>query len=194
MQITDVLSNLDLLSVAIVIASTCVIGFTVFFSNRNSATNQAFFAFALVTAIWGTVNYFAYQVSDANAILMLLRFILFFAVWQAFFLFELFHAFPQEHPAYTHVHRTLLLPLVAITSLITVSPLTFSHIVIHEVGTVSDPDRGPGLFAFGFVAVSLVIAALYALIQKLRKARKENRSPFVLLLIGTAVSFALIII
>lgn len=187
------ITNLDLLSVAIVIASTCVIGFSVYFSNRASVTNRYFLAFSLITAAWGTVNYMAYHTADPILILWFLRLILFFAVWQAFFLFELFYAFPNATMPYNRSHRFLLIPLVIATALITLSPLTFTYLVQVDVGSVSDPNRGAGLIAFGFVAVSLVVASVYLLIQKLRRSSGLERQGYWFLLGGVTVSFCLII-
>ncbi len=41
----DVLNNLDLFSVGLAIASSFILGFTVFFNNRNSLSNRTFLNF-----------------------------------------------------------------------------------------------------------------------------------------------------
>jgi hypothetical protein len=81
----DVFQNLDLLSVAVATASIVVLGFSVYFNNRQSVTNRSFLYFALLTTVWSWVNYFAYQVTDPNQSLWLFRIVIAIATWHSFF-------------------------------------------------------------------------------------------------------------
>ena len=92
----NLLENLDLLSVGTAIAATFVLGFVVFFSNRKSATNKTFFVFAIITGLWGLLNYLSYQVSNIAVAFWFLRLEIFLAVWHTLFIFNLFYIFPRE--------------------------------------------------------------------------------------------------
>lgn len=189
-----ILVNWDLLSVGVAVAATTALGFTVYFSNRTSITNRTFLWFSLVTALWGTVNYAAYQTANLTLILWGLRFVLFCAVLQAFFLFKLFYVFPDTGKIFTRSYYFGLIPVVAAASIVTLTPLVFSRIVTFAgIGAVSDPDRGPGLAFFGLIAVSLVIASLYLLKRKIRLSTGDVRRESITLFVGVVITFALII-
>jgi signal transduction histidine kinase len=192
----DILSNLDLLSVAVVVAATMVLGFSVYFNNPKSITNKTFLWFALITAVWGVVNYSAYQTSNPVYVLWLLRFIMFFAVWQAFAFFQFSFIFPKLEEKFSRAYMIFLIPLVALTSFVTLTPLLFSEIVeLTEIGRVSDPDRGPGLFLFGVVTVGLVMAGIVMLIKQVVATKElEVKRSSKLLLLGALMMFILIII
>jgi len=192
----NIFQNLDLFSVGVVVAATVVLGFSVYFSNPKSITNKTFLWFALVTAIWGVVNYSAYQTNNPVYVLWLLRLIMFFAVWQAFAFFQFCFVFPQTERKFSKTYIITLIPLVIATSLIALTPLLFSKIVhLSEAGTVSDPDRGPGLFLFAPVAVGLVLAGLAILFKKVLFIREpEFKRNVKLVLAGSLIMFTLIIV
>lgn len=186
--------NLDLLSVGIAVAATVVMGFTVYVTNTKSVTNRVFFLFSLVTAVWGMVNYFSYSVVNPVIALWLFRGVLFSAVLQAFFLYDLFVVFPDDTYTFGKRHRYILIPLVILTLAIVLSPLAFQGIVgTIKAGKVAELSTGPGMLAFALVAISLVIGAVYKLIQKLRTTSGRLHTAVVTLLAGVVVMFALII-
>src|SRR5687768_8666885 len=80
--------NLDLVAVAVAVASIAILGATVFFSNPASATHRAFLGFALMTVTYGVANYLSYQSPDPWRILWFLRLTIFTAVWHAFSFFH----------------------------------------------------------------------------------------------------------
>lgn len=188
------LFNLDLLSVGVVVATTGILGFVVFFNNSRSATNRIFLAFSLVTSAWGVVNYLNYQVGSSIIALWLIRLVLFFATWQAFCLFYLFYAFPSDTLKLPKLHRIVLIPLVAFTSLLTLTPLVLKKVEEMTVdGRVSKIANGPGIILFGLVSVGLVISGIVYIIKKILKANFQEKKPLRLVLAGTFLTFALII-
>lgn len=188
------LVNLDLLTVGIVVAATAALGFTVYFSDRQSATNRVFFFFSIVTAFWGIVNYASYQFSDPVLTIWLLRGVLFFAVLQAFCIYEFFAVFPGKTRRYPWQHTYLLVPLVAATAIVTLTPFAFSGILGDvSAGQVAIVEKGPGLILFAVVAVGLVVRALWLLIRTMRKSEGEIHEAITVILLGTAITFALII-
>lgn len=190
----DFLTNLDLLSVGIAIAGIGILGFVVYFNNRKSVTNRSFLYFSLITIGWGIVNYLSYQFDSKDIVLWLIRFVMFFAVFQAFFLYRLFHVFPETTYKFRKRHIYGIIPLVIITAGITLTPLLFSNIIGElKVGEVAQVAKGPGLFLFGVVAVGLVIRGIYLLSKKAVAASLDEKRPFKMVLWGTIIMFILII-
>ena len=190
----DILTNLDLLTVGIAIAGIGVLGFAIYFNDRKSLTNRTFLFFSLITIAWGVVNYVSYQVTSPAVALWLFRSIMFFAIWQAFFLYKLFRVFPDTEITYSKRYRYILLPTVIVTALVTLTPLVFPNIIGEVVaGEVAVTTKGPGLLLFAIVAVGLVARGIYLLIKKTRQAEAEAKRPYRIILLGTLIMFALII-
>lgn len=190
----DIFPNLDLLSVGMTIAATMVLGFSVYFNDRKSITNKTFFFFSLVTALWGIVTYFSYQFSSIEFVLWLFRFTMFFAVFQSFFLFQFFLIFPQDTYSFSRKYKFILVPLVLVTAGTSLTPLLFPGIIGGVItGEVAVASKGPGLVLFGVVAVGLVLGGLYNLLVKIKRVSTAERSPYSIVLIGTTITFFLII-
>lgn len=187
--------NLDLLSVGVTVAATLILGASVYFTDPKSLTNRMFLWFSVVTACWGTVNFLSYQFSDHIITLWLLRSIMFFAILQAFFLYEFFAAFPARERTFSTMHSWFLVPAVFVATMTTLTPLVFSGFAgTVTAGEVAVTETGPGIFLFGIVAVGLVIAALRILFIKFRRAKGGIRRAIVTIFIGTVITFALIIL
>ena len=187
--------NLDLLSVGLTVAAIIVLGFSVFFSNKKSITNQAFLAFSLITALWGIANYISYRISSADFILFSLRLVIFFAVWHAFSFFLLFYVFPKESLSLPKWFKFGILPLTIIASLINLSPLSFSKIIdLAQSGQVSTVAKGPGMLLFAGLVIFFIIGGLIILIRKMRKAQGIERTQFKAILRGTLITFSLLFI
>lgn len=187
--------NLDLLSVGITVAATGILGFVVFFNNSKSLSNRIFLAFSLVTSAWGIVNYLNYQVESQTIALWLVRLVLFFAVWQAFCIFYLFYVFPQEIFKLPRWFRSLIIPFVVFTSILTLTPLVLRGVEeVTASGRVSKIANGPGMILFGFLSVGLVASGILILIGKTFKAPIKEKRSLRLILFGTLLTFALIIV
>lgn len=194
MDITTAFQNLDLLAVGATIAAIGILGFVVFFNDRKSTTNRAFLAFALVTVFYGVVNYLSYRVTSPDLILWLLRLTIFSATWHAFSFFHLFYVFPKTRKPLPKPYKYGLIPIVTITSLITLTPLAFSRLSeVAKIGQVTNPERGPGMPLFGAVVIFLVIGGLYILIRKTISASKEEKHQFQLVTAGTIITFICLI-
>src|SRR3989344_3174663 len=165
----EVISNVDLLFVGVTIASIGILGFIVFFSDRKSSTNRAFLFFALITIFWSTLNYANYQAESAFFVLWLLRLAMFFAVWHSFSFFPLSYIFPKKDFGLSNRQKFILMPVVVITSILTLTPVVFSGIAeLSPVGQVSKTTVGWGIYLFGFVVVSLLVWGVYSLFKKTR--------------------------
>ncbi|MDB4939627.1 MAG: multi-sensor signal transduction histidine kinase [Candidatus Doudnabacteria bacterium] len=189
----DIGQNLDLLSVGIAIAASVLLGYKIYFENRNSATGKTFFAFTLVSSGWGIVNYLSYQFSSPVWLLWLTRLVLFFAVWQAFTFFLLSYIFPEDKITLPKWIVRYLTPAVVLVSLLTLSPYVVKVIDgLNQSGTpVFIP--GMGIAVFGIFAVSLVAAGLFYLVRRILKTPKAERLQLRYFTWGTVLMFLAII-
>src|SRR6185437_15108545 len=187
--------NLDLLTVGLAIASIGILGFVVYFNNIKSITNQTFLVFGLVAIAWSIANYSNYQVSTAYQVVILLRLVIYFAVWYSFFLFQLFYVFPENKVNFPKYYKRLLVPWVFLTSLLTLTPWVFSKVThLSPEGQVSTVAVGPGIVVFGITVVGLIVSGLAILYKKFKRATPEQKTPLLYILIGAFITFALHII
>jgi His Kinase A (phosphoacceptor) domain. len=181
------LKNLDLLTVGLSIAAISILGFVIYFNNRSSITNRTFVALSASAMIWVVVNYLSYQTNNyAELTLWLMRIVLFFVVWFAYYLFKLTYVFPGNEKVFPKWYRFYLVPFAIFTSLLTLTPFVFfgiSHATIL-----------PGIFVFGVVIFILIFGSFFNLIKKLREAKKVEKPKFRLMLAGTVITLGLIII
>lgn len=190
----DILNNLDLFSVGVAISGTGILGFVVYFNNKESITNRSFLYFSIATILWGIVNYSSYQFSNEVVVLWLVRFTMFFAVFQAFFLYRLFHVFPNKQVKFREIHIHALIPIVIITAFVTITPYLFQDVAVSTIsGGVPQVNKGPGIILFAIVSVGLVFRGLYLFIRRTLAANLTERKSFFLILFGTILMFGLII-
>lgn len=185
--------NLDLISVGIAVAATVVLGISVYFNKSDSQSNRSFFYFSIITAAWGVTNYLAYQFTNERIILWLFRLVLFFAIWQAFTIFHFFYVFPLDKKRLSTSYKYLLIPMVALTSLTTLTPFIFSGVAEVIKNGASKTIVEPGIFLFGIVAVGLVISGIIIIFRKLSSVEAEEKTSIRLILLGASLMFSLII-
>lgn len=188
--------HLDLIAVAVAVAAIGLLGFIVYFSNRRSVTTRTFLWFALATIAYSTVNYLNYNFMGGPAVILwLLRLTLFTAVWHAFLFCRLFYAFPKERVAFPRWCSTVVVPVVIITSLLTLTPLVFSRIdVVAGQGTVTNPVRGPAMPVFGLVVVALIAHGIFSLFRTALRGPDLERRQTRLVLAGALLTFTLILL
>ncbi len=189
----ETLSNLDLLTVGIAIASNLIIGFAAYFSNKRSATNILFFIQTLILSIWSTVNYISYQPYNSYFAAILVRLVLFFAVPNSVVFLLLMHTFPSEKLKISRRTLFILCILTGVVMVFTLSPLVFSDVVINGDGAPT-PIVGPGIIAFLVLGVLSIPLGIYYLLRNYFKSSREMKGQFKLLLIGVIIMFFLIIV
>lgn len=190
----SILNNFNLLIVGVTIAAIGILGFIIFYSNPKSVTNRSFLLFSLMTIVYGILNYLNYQVSSPLVILWLLRLVIFSAVWHAFSLFKLLYVFPQEKFDFPKEYKYYLVPIVVITSLFNLSPWVFSRIdILGTTGQVSKTQVEGGIILFILVILCLTIGGLYYLFKKTLHAKNLEKTQYRLILIGTIITFSLLI-
>lgn len=183
--------NLDLLSVGIAVAGTCILGFAVYLSNRKSLTNKVFLIFSITAAVWGVSNYLNYQFNSTEFILWTLRMHLFITVWYCFSLFTLFYVFPNPEVKFTKNYKWILIPIVILVSALTLTSLAFSRISeIAPPGQVTNPERGPGILLFVLIVLFLVGGGIILLIKRMSRASGLEKNQFQFVLAGTIITFS----
>ena len=188
------LKNFDLLSVGSTIAAIGILGFVIYITNRKSITNKFFFIFSIITILWSFFNYINYQATSPTVVLWLLRAVIFLGVWHAFTFFTFLYVFPKEKIYFPWMYKFLLIPLVVITSAITLTPLVFPSIAqLSSDGSVSKTVVANGIFLFLFVVAGLVLGGVSIFIRKTFKAKGRERKQHILILIGTVIMFSLLI-
>lgn len=191
----NIFQNLDLLSVGIVIASSGMLGFSVYFNNTSSVTNKTFLTFSIITLIWGGTNYLFYQIHNPEISIWFLRAVLFFAVWQAFIIFQLFFVFPSKKTTFPKWYKYILIPVVILTSILMLTPLGIEGVKeLSPEGRIIKAHNGQAIPLFGLLGIFLVVGGLYAFIRKAKRAINSERKSYWFILTGTAITFALIII
>lgn len=189
------LNNIDLLSVGIAIAAIGILGFIVFFNNRKSITNKTFLLFTLSGISWSIFNYINYQFQNPTLVLWFLRMVIFSAVWYCFFLFQLFYVFPKEKIELSKKYKFILIPIVAGTSIITLTNLVFPKIdELAPVGEVSKITPAAGIFLFGIVVIALIASGLIILFRKIINGQGIEKVQYRFVLIGALITFSLHIV
>lgn len=189
------INNIGLLSVAIAVAAISILGFIAFFNNRKSITNQSFLFLSIGASLWSIVNYLSYQFTSPLVVLWLFRFVLFFAVWYTFGLFQFFYVFPEEKIQWPRWYACVLLPIVALVDLFCLTPFTFKSIsVIEGSGYVSVAEPGFGIIIFGILIITLVISAFAILFRKMIRVEKKERIAYAIVLAGATITFLLHIV
>jgi signal transduction histidine kinase len=183
--------NLDLFLSGFSIAAALILGFVVFIRNRQSVTNIFFLAFTIVSSLWIAFNYLTILKAGPELTLWLIRIVMFWAIYQAFFFFLLMHVFPESAFQIPRWWRIFLTPVVIIVSCLTLSPIVFSDINVS--GPTPQPMPGPGIIFFALTAVSLVVGGIVTMIRKTLSASGIIRTQFKFVSIGVFSMFALII-
>lgn len=186
--------NFDLMTVGLSVASILVLGVAIFFNDRKSQTNKSFLYFAIASSVWGVINYFAYKITSTEVSLWLFRLVMFCAVWQIFFLFRLFYYIPERNKKNGPLYKYVAIPLTAVTSILTLTPLLFSSIEKTPLSEVPKTKVENGIIIFAIVSLSLFLSAIYQLIKKIAGSKGKERLIYLYLLSGSIITFSLIII
>ncbi len=189
----NLFQNYDLLSVLIAVSASTILGFVAFFSNSKSITAKSFLTFTIANSLWGLSNYLLYQFHDSRTALFFIRLSMFFAIWQAYSLFQLAYIFPKEEGGLPYQMTHILLPMTVFISAVTLTPLVFTQIDTAAMGVIPSALPGPGIAAFAALAVGLVVGGIVSLLQRFWKSEGQARSQLRLFTIGVTLMFIFII-
>ncbi len=187
------LNNLDLISVAMAIAGIAILGFSVFFNNRHSATNRNFLYLSWAIIFWSLFTYLFHYSKDPEYYLFLIRISLFFAVLFAFYLFRLAYVFPGDTIKLPSWYRILVLPAVIVVLILTLTPFALQKAVANPSGENIVNINGPGMVLFGIVAGGLDIVAISLFLKKMLSSKGVERRQALFVLIGVGTMIGLIL-
>jgi signal transduction histidine kinase len=188
-------TNFNILIVGIAVGSIALLGFTVYFNNRESVTNRAFLYYCLAVVLWGISNFFEYQFKTTIAALWALRIHLFISVWYSLAFFHLAHVFLNKQIAFPKWYKYFIVPLAAITSVVTLTPLIFEKLTgVAKAGQVTTAVIGPGMALFGFTAFGLLLAGLVILFRRAIQAKGIEKRQLWLIFVGMFLTACLTLI
>lgn len=187
-------SNLDLLSVGITIAAIALLGFIVYISNTKSISNISFLLFSAVTIVWSFFNYISYQTTEPYLSLFFLRAVIFLAFWHSFTFFQFLYVFPKEKYEFPRWYTYMLLPYMGIVSLFTLFGSFVFSSVLDEVSSNGRhvPVVEKGIILFTVTVIALLVAGFTIFIKKISKAEIKERSPYIIILTGAILTFAML--
>ncbi|MBI4138470.1 MAG: hypothetical protein HY482_02695 [Candidatus Wildermuthbacteria bacterium] len=188
------LINLDILWLGIGVAANALLALAVFLNNRQNTTNRAFLFFAILTICWSVTNFLVSRSSAPSTTLWLLRFAVFFATWHAFSFFHLFYVFPRNKITYPRMYALLAIPIVLITSLLTLTPLVFKQIAtFSNTGQAASAVNGPAIVLFGAVIVMSILGGLLLMIKKMAQASGMEKLQLKYIFTGAFITFLLLL-
>lgn len=195
-MIIEIIRNFDFVIVGVTIVAMIIMGVMVFASNRRSITNRTFFLLLVSIIFWSLLNYLSFKFKDYNIVLWILRFVMFSAVWFAFFVFQFLYVLPNSKIIFSKWYKFILVPLVAIISILTLTPLIFKSIEeFSSQGEVSKVINGPAIFLFGITTISLNVVGLFYLIKKnIRSKSEAEKRQYYLIFLGIFLTIFLIVI
>lgn len=167
------------------------LGILVFLHDRKSVINIFFTLICISTVFWTISNYFSLTVSP-DQVLFWIRFVLFFATSHAVFFLLLILNFPQRNLVIKKVWLYILAFVMGVTMILTISPFVFSRIEIKNSSVIPIP--GTLMPLFSLVILGSLISALCILIAKYLHALKIEKRQWGFMLLGTSLSYILIII
>lgn len=192
---TDAASYGAILVLGLATAAIGVLGFIVFFSNTKSATHKAFLIFSISAVAWGVVNFAAYQAQNADDSLRLWRLVICTATWFCFGIFQLAHVFPGESWRARNIPYMLALLLTVLVSILTLTPYVFSGLAAPlEVGKIPVLSNGPLIPLFGLTIASLVLGSIFLFVKKAYGSDATLKKAVTSIMVGTAITFALLIV
>ena len=118
----------DLFLIGVVVVANIILGTIIFFHNRKSATAILFLLLVLVCSFWSILNYFSYYILDHFWILWTMRYVMFFAIYQAYLFFLLMFVFPGTELKLNKWIKYGVTPLVVLASVLTLTPFLFSGV------------------------------------------------------------------
>lgn len=185
--------NFSLLTVGVAIASIGVLGFTVLWSDARSATNRAFFYFSLVSVAWTIANYTQHSISSIVTSFIVLKLVIFLAVWHAFTFFRLLYVFPESKKTFPAWFNLWVTPFVSLVALLTLTPFVFKQVTSIEQGVISKVENGPGIILFSATVTILIISAITVFFRKRKRSEGIEKRQLTDVLWGFLLTFLLLL-
>lgn len=187
-------SNIDIFLAGIAIAGIAILGFAVYNDKPQSATARTFLWLSIATIAWSLFNISIFYIADPTIALWVLRASIFFALWHAYFLFRFFYVFPRESSGSSSRVYAMLTTLTLGVSGLIFTPLVFSEVTSTYGGHIQSVDNGVGIYLFGVFLVGYILSGILIFAQKTFQAEPQERSQYLYVLIGSLITFSLLIV
>ena len=167
------------------------IGTTVYFHNRKSTTNLLFFLICLSTLLWSVTNYFSVVATPEESIVWI-RLVLFFAAPHSIILLLFVLNFPHKRFRINkYLASSILLALVGAMA-IAISPYVFTDVNVDK--NIVTPVPGILMPVYGLIILGAITASIVTMIIKYVRTAPVQRKKWAFMLLGTAVSYILLIV
>ena len=167
-----------------------ILGLFVFLKRRNSLTNILFGLLSIATLGWVLASYLSITSLNSANLIHIVRFILFFVIIQNTF----FYLFSRTFPNATWIHsKKWLLAYIFLTitaAFFTLSPYVFISVTVKD--GIATSKAGPAIMVFILHAIISISWAFKDLIKKARKARGAEKNQLQLLIIASALNWAVV--
>jgi signal transduction histidine kinase len=187
------LTSFGFLFLGLVAAGNLLLGAIIYFADIRSITRRYFFLLTATITVFNLLTYIAYRQHDANLGLWVIRLVMFFSVAFAMYFFLFAANFPDEKSVFNLKQLNVIYLVSVLTMLLTLSPLVFKGARIASDGTL-EALVAPGMIVFATTVLFFDFGGLVFLLQKARKASKEERPQYVYLAIGFIIMLIAVIL
>ncbi len=177
--------------ILISIVANLLPAFLVIFSDPKSIINRYFFALTLAFVSFGLINYISINPFWLDQITWI-RLDLFSAVYLFLFLYLTFLVFPERDPTPLNRIDRLFVFYSIFVSLLTLTPVVFSHLTQNNHGVQPVPAPGIALFILQQI-LSLIITARLC-IKRYKKSDRNQKKQLRTIMTGTTIAILTIIL
>lgn len=182
-------------SIAIVIVSTLInllLTVLIYLRNPKSATHKIFSLLGLSILLWLVLTSLSYRPWEPSIALFLIRTSTFFAPLICLFFFLLADTFPSSKNKISKTQLTLLGSVTGVVMLLLLSPYAFTSVKV--VDNFPSPSPGYGIIPFVVYVISMISAALFILIKRMRHAVGVEKQQITIVMLGVLLMPGLIIL
>ncbi|MCX6790398.1 MAG: ATP-binding protein [Candidatus Kaiserbacteria bacterium] len=185
------LLNFDLFFIGVVIAGAGTLGFSIYFSDKESVTARVFLFFSMMSIFWGITNFISVRVTDPSQLIWYIRLVIFFATWYAFSFLLLAWQFPHKEAVLSKKVFYSFLCWSATISIVTLTPLCFESVSVDRFGATTH--TGPGIIVFGLTMFIYIGMSIGILLKKLIKSSGIERKQFEFVFTGMSITLLFIL-
>ncbi len=172
------------------IVANLYLGIAVLLRNTKSATNRLFALYALFIALWALANYFALIPGlSAEISLLRIRITMVVAAFLCPIIYLLAYTFPDNKYKIPIGATITFWIFIIATAIISVTPLTFSGVII--VNGFPSPIPGPGILVYALNALVLPVMAFIIVYKKFKQSTGRVHLQMRMFMTGLIGSFAL---
>lgn len=177
------------------IAGIVQLGFVVFFSDTQNASNRLFLFASLSGATWGVLNFLVFEAETATLALWLLRTSVIFAVIYSLFLYLFYANYPSSNFALSNAHQYIAFGITAVLSCLLLTPLIFGPPVRMLADSIVGVTNGPAIPLLVAGVFYYIFGGLLFLTKRMRVERDPlARRQIRLILIGSTITYGLILV